>query len=127
MKAELVARATNAALWNFRPSSFWRRRARGPAGYETVVKIIAPESDYWPLPWYLRRFKHLGWHEKLPGDPFAPIIVVSSKLDARLDEKSDKKWIMVGLTEPRPGKFFEQYVDLELWKKYVATLPRERD
>jgi uncharacterized protein (TIGR03663 family) len=98
-----------------------------PAGYETVVKIIAPENDYWPLPWYLRRFKHIGWYEKLPDDPFAPIVMVSSKLDARLDEKSNRKWIMVGLTELRPGKFFEQYVELELWKKYVETLPRERD
>ena len=98
-----------------------------PTGYETIVKIIAPDSDYWPLPWYLRRFKHLGWYEKLPDDPFAPIVVVASKLDARLDDKSDRKWIMVGLTELRPGKFFELYVELELWKKYVETLPRERD
>ena len=98
-----------------------------PAGYKTIVKIVAPESDYWPLPWYLRRFQHVGWYEKLPDDPFAPIVVVSSKLDARLDEKSDKKWLMVGLTELRPGKFFEQYVELELWKEYVETLPRARD
>ena len=98
-----------------------------PAGYETIIKIIAPDSDYWPLPWYLRRFKHLGWYEKLPDDPYAPIIVVASKLDARLDDKSDRKWIMTGLTELRPGKYFELYVELELWKKYVETLPRERD
>ena len=98
-----------------------------PARFETVVKIIAPENDYWPLPWYLRRFKHLGWYEKLPKGPFAPIVVVSSKLDARLDEKSDKKWIMVGLSELRPGNAFELYVQLELWKKYVETLPRDRD
>jgi uncharacterized protein (TIGR03663 family) len=98
-----------------------------PAGYDTIVKIIAPNSDYWPLPWYLRRFKHLGWYEKLPDDPFAPMVVVSSRLDARLDEKSGRKWIMAGLTELRPGKFFELYVEFELWKKYVETLPRERD
>ena len=98
-----------------------------PAGYETVVKIIAPNNDYWPLPWYLRRFKHLGWYENLPPDPFAPIVVVASKLDARLDERSGRKWIMAGLTELRPGNFFELYVELELWKKYVETLPRNRD
>ena len=98
-----------------------------PAGYETIVKTIAPQSDYWPLPWYLRRFQHLGWYEKLPDDPFAPIVVVSSKLNARLDEKSDKKWIMAGYSELRPGKFFELYVELELWKKYVDTLPKDRD
>ena len=98
-----------------------------PAGYDTIVKIISPGADYWPLPWYLRRFTHVGWYEKLPDDPFAPIVVASSTLDARLDEKSGRKWIMAGLSELRPGKFFELYVELELWKKYVATLPRERD
>jgi uncharacterized protein (TIGR03663 family) len=98
-----------------------------PAGHNTIVKIVAPESDYWPLPWYLRRFKRTGWYEKVPDDPFAPIVVVSSRLDARLDEKSDRKWIMAGLSELRPGKFLELYVELELWKKYVATLPPNRD
>ena len=98
-----------------------------PAGHNTVVKVIVPESDYWPLPWYLRRFKQIGWYEKLPGDPFSPIVIVSSKVNAQLDDKSDRKWIMAGLTELRPGKFLELYVELELWKKYVETLPRERD
>lgn len=98
-----------------------------PAGYDTVIKVIAPDSDYWPLPWYLRRFKNVGWYEKLPDDPFAPIVMVSSKLNARLDDRSGRKWIMAGITELRPGIFFELYVELELWKKYVDTLPRDRD
>ena len=96
-----------------------------PAGFETPVKVSAPGSDYWPMPWYLRRFKQIGWYEKMPDDPYAPIVVASAKLDARLDEKSGRKWIMVGLTELRPGKFLELYVELELWKKYVETLPRD--
>jgi hypothetical protein len=93
----------------------------------TVVKIIAPESDYWPLPWYLRQFQNTGWYDALPADPFAPIVIVASKLDARLDEKSDKKWIMAGLFEFRPGYFLELYVELELWRKFVETLPREKE
>ena len=92
-----------------------------------MVKVITPDGDYWPLPWYLRRFKSVGWYDKVPDDPFAPIMIVSAQLDARYDEKSDKKWIMVGLTELRPGKFLELYVEAELWKKYVASLPRERE
>ena len=55
------------------------------------------------------------------------MVVVSSKLNARLDETSERKWIMAGISELRPGKFFELYVELEIWKKYVETLPRERD
>jgi uncharacterized protein (TIGR03663 family) len=98
-----------------------------PAGFDTTVKVMAPQSDYWPLPWYLRRFKHVGWYETLPADPFAPIMIVSSKLEAQLDAKSQRKWIMAGITELRPGRFFELYVELELWKKYVEILPPEND
>lgn len=98
-----------------------------PTGFGTVVKVISPKSDYWPLPWYLRRFQHIGWYDEIPEDPFAPIIIVSAKLDARLDEKSEKKWIMAGLTELRPRHFFELYVELDLWKKYVESLPPQPD
>jgi uncharacterized protein (TIGR03663 family) len=98
-----------------------------PAGHDTVVKVISKNGDYWPLPWYLRRFKNVGWYESIPDDPYAPIIIADAKLEVGLDEKSDKKWIMVGFTELRPHKFLELYVELELWKKYVATLPPARD
>ncbi|HUS35445.1 MAG TPA: flippase activity-associated protein Agl23 [Verrucomicrobiae bacterium] len=95
--------------------------------FETVIKVIAPDGDYWPLPWYLRRFKNVGWYDAMPPDPFAPIIIVGATMDARLDEKSEKKWIMAGYTELRPQKFLELYVEVELWKKYVATLPRDKE
>lgn len=98
-----------------------------PTGYETVVKIMAPGGDYWPVPWYLRRFQQIGWYDELPADPFAPVMLVSSEFKARYDDQSDRKWIMAGIYALRPGKFFELYVELELWKKYVATLPRPSD
>ena len=98
-----------------------------PAGMDTVVKVIAPDSDYWPLPWQLRRFHHVGWYDSVPADPYAPMIIAASSLDARLDERSNKRWIMAGLTQLRPGVGLELYVELELWKQYVATLPREPD
>jgi predicted membrane-bound mannosyltransferase len=98
-----------------------------PAGRETVVKVVAPESDYGPLPWYLRRFRHVGWYDQMPEDPFAPIIVVSAKLNATLDDRSEKKWLMAGMFELRPGNFFELYVELDLWRRYLDALPRAKD
>lgn len=94
-----------------------------PDAFATVIKVMAPEGDYWPLPWYLRRFKNIGWYEVVPEDPYAPIIICSANFAAQLDDKSERKWIMAGITELRPGKFFELYVEFELWKKYVETLP----
>lgn len=98
-----------------------------PTGYETVVKVMAPGGDYWPVPWYLRRFQNVGWYEQLAADPYAPVMLVSPEFKARYDDQSDRKWIMAGIYALRPGKFFELYVELELWKQYVASLPRPVD
>ena len=97
-----------------------------PQGRNTLIKVIAPES-YSPLPWYLRRFKNIGWWDDVPAEPYAPIIIASTKLNAALDEKSNKAYLMSGLFELRPGTFLELYVEKKLWEKFVETLPRERE
>jgi uncharacterized protein (TIGR03663 family) len=101
-----------------------------PDGPNMLVKVITnPRETYGPLPWYLRRLKQIGWWDvrELPENPYAPVTLVNAKFNALLDEKSEKKYLMVGLFELRPRVFFEMYVELELWKRYVATLPRTVD
>ncbi len=98
-----------------------------PQGIQTEVKVIAPESEYWPLPWYLRQLRKVWWLDRLPDNPYAPIMIVAARLQAGLDEKSDKRYLSVGYYELRPREFFELYVEFELWKRFVATLPRPRD
>ncbi len=88
-----------------------------PLGRETPVKVIAPGSDYWPLPWYLRGFNQAGWWAEIPADPFAPMMIVSAKFHANLDEK--KTHVMAGIFELRPGIFFELYVRSDLWRAYL--------
>lgn len=96
-------------------------------GVRTPVKVIAPESDYWPLPWYLRQLRAVWWLDAIPADPYAPIIVVAARLQAGLDDRSTKRYLSVGFYELRPREFFELYVEFELWKRFVATLPRPKD
>ena len=50
-------------------------------------------------------------------------MIVSARLNARLDDKSERKWLMAGITELRPGQFLDLYVELGLWTKYVESLP----
>lgn len=90
-----------------------------PQRRELLVKIIAPRSDYWPLPWYLRGFNQAGWWAEMPADPFAPIMIVSAKFHAGLDEK--KTHVLTGLFELRPGVFFELYVRSDLWRAYLEA------
>ena len=85
-----------------------------PQGDQMLVKVMAPDSDYWPLPWYLRNLKQIGWWDQVPADPFAPVMIVSAKLQAALDEK--KTHVMVGYFQLRPQVFLELYVDLNLWQ-----------
>jgi hypothetical protein len=92
-----------------------------PQPERTLVKIIAPDDDYWPLPWYLRRFSQTGWYNRLPTDPFAPVMIVSRQLDARLDES--KTHPMVQMFQLRPGVFLELYVEADLWRRYVEKNP----
>ena len=91
-------------------------------GSQMLIKVMAPEDDYWPLPWYLRRFKQVGWWDKVPENPFAPVMIVSAKLEAELDEH--KTHLMVGYFALRPQVLLELYVQKELWQDWLATHPR---
>src|SRR5205823_1641175 len=95
-----------------------------PQTNQMVIKVMAPESDYWPLPWYLRRFSHTGYWDQLPAEPFAPVMIVSSKFQAALDEK--KTHVMAGYFELRPQVFLELYVELDLWRSYLAAHPQPK-
>jgi predicted membrane-bound mannosyltransferase len=92
-----------------------------PLGARMLIKIVAPEHDYWPLPWCLRDFQRLAWSDALPSDPYAPVMIVASSLHAALDES--KTHLMVGYFELRPQVFLELYVQLDLWKAYLAKRP----
>jgi hypothetical protein len=97
-----------------------------PQRYDTVVEVMSAQS-YWPLPWYLRRFQHVGFWEKIPEQPLAPIMIVSSDLHAAFDERPEKTHLMAGYFELRPGVFFELYVNIGLWTEYVKKLPRDKE
>jgi hypothetical protein len=92
-----------------------------------VVKVMAPEGDYWPLPWYLRRFKQVGWWDAVPADPFAPVMIVSSKFEAAFDERADKTHLMAGYFQLRPQVFLELYVEINLWRAYIQSRPPVQD
>jgi uncharacterized protein (TIGR03663 family) len=96
-----------------------------PRRNEMLVKVIASDDDYWPLPWYLRNLKQIGWMNQLPADPYAPVMIVSADLRAGLDEK--KTHLMIGYFQLRPQVFLEVYVDVKLWEAWLAKNPPKPD
>ena len=92
-----------------------------PERNQMLIKVMEPDGDFWPLPWYLRAFDRIGWWKEIPADPYAPVMIVSSQMRANLDEK--KTHLMVGIYQMRPSVFFELYVELDLWKRFLAENP----
>jgi hypothetical protein len=52
-------------------------------------------------------------------------MIVSSQLQAALDDK--KTHVMAGYFQLRPQVFLELYVDLNLWRDYLAKNPPKAD
>src|ERR1035441_1760780 len=96
-----------------------------PQGSNMLVKVMAPDSDFWPLPWYLRNLKQVDWRDQVPADPYAPVMIVSAQFHAGLDEKQTH--VMVGYFQLRPQVFLELYVELDLWKSWLAKNPPKPD
>ena len=86
-----------------------------------LIKVMTPDGDCWPLPWYLRNLKQVDWRDQVPAEPYAPVMIVSAQFHAGLDEKQTH--VMVGYFQLRPQVFLELYVDLNLWKSWLAKNP----
>ncbi|MCF7708671.1 MAG: TIGR03663 family protein [Verrucomicrobia bacterium] len=93
------------------------------------IFIIAPGSDYWPLPWYLRDFENIGYWSAVPSNLSAvlersrrPIIIASSEFDEALQEKLGEDYRMVDFYGLRPSVFMELFVPEQLWQKYLESV-----
>jgi uncharacterized protein (TIGR03663 family) len=98
-----------------------------PQTRRMLIKVMAADRDYWPLPWYLRRFKQVGWWDRIPDDPLAPVMIVSSRFGAAFDERPNKTHLMAGYFQLRPQVFLELYVEINLWRAYIQSLPPKQE
>jgi hypothetical protein len=52
--------------------------ALAPFPNSTTIYVIS--TDYWPLPWYLRRFPSVGYWDTVPDKIGARVVIVSPDL-----------------------------------------------
>jgi uncharacterized protein (TIGR03663 family) len=90
-------------------------------GYDMAVNVIVPESDYWPLPWNLRKFTAVGFWDKITDDAMgrdAAVVITSpsleSELDSRLAETYQKEYF--GL---RFGVLLTTYIRQDVWDDFM--------
>ncbi|HOD49366.1 MAG TPA: hypothetical protein PKJ78_04990, partial [Candidatus Hydrogenedentes bacterium] len=90
-----------------------------PEGHGMLIRVITPGLNYWPLPWYLRRFPNVGYWQEVPENCDAPMIITTAKLApevyARLkDEYQSENY---GL---RPGIRLVAFIRRDLWDAFMA-------
>ena len=96
-----------------------------------VIHVVTPEN-YWPLPWYLRRFNRdrvgywqnvAEWAADTAGSPAPSIIIltpdVQEAVDAHLRAAYNQQ-MMHGL---RPGVLVNVYVREDLWAAFLSAGP----
>jgi uncharacterized protein (TIGR03663 family) len=74
--------------------------------------------DYWPLPYYLRKLKRIGYWNTPPAAPDAPVIVVSAELQEQLEPLLRERYHteFFGL---RTGVLLVLNIQQDLWDRYL--------
>ena len=95
--------------------------ARHAEGDRMQVSVVAPPSEQWPLPWYLRAMPNVGYWEA-PGDEAllrAPVVVASMANTAALDAALGERYVseFYGL---RPDVLLTLYIERGLWDRFLA-------
>ena len=86
-------------------------------GPEMRIHFITP--DYWPLPYYLRKLRHVGYWSEIPATPDAPVIVASAEVQEQLEPLLHERYHseFFGL---RPGVLLVLSIQQDLWERYLA-------
>ncbi len=93
-----------------------------PHGRNLQIKVISEE--YWPLPWYLRRFENVGYWNEMPDEPDASVIIVSANLQDNMEAKISQKY-QVEYRGLRPGVILLIYIEEKLWGRYIEKIDEE--
>jgi uncharacterized protein (TIGR03663 family) len=100
-----------------------------PDRLKMPIHVICPGRDYWPLPWYLRRFQCVGYYEAVTDDVVsAAVVIASAGLESDLlrrlyqlpppGEKSLYVPLFDGYVELRPSVELRGYLRKELWDSF---------
>jgi uncharacterized protein (TIGR03663 family) len=104
-------------------------------GHDMMIHVVTPEN-YWPLPWYLRRFNrdHVlywqdtdAWAREAAQFPSPSVILLTSDAQATVDDHlraAYNKQMIFGL---RPGVLMSVYVRDDLWQAFLTAQKRRAD
>jgi len=67
-----------------------RQAAHSPQGRNLLIQVVA--TDYWPLPWYLRRFPRVGYWSQLPDHLDGEVLLASPDEAGAVEARLGPGW-----------------------------------
>ena len=85
-----------------------------------LIQIIAEPENYWPFPWYLRRFTRVGYWSDIPEQIVAPVVITSQAIQPLIEPTFtvDYHQESFGL---RSRVMVFVYIQKNLWDSYLQT------
>jgi uncharacterized protein (TIGR03663 family) len=95
--------------------------AVSPEGRDMLVRVITP--DYWPLPWYFRKLRRVGYWDEPPADVDAGAIITSPELAPAVEARQKRSYrkMSYGL---RPTVVLMVYIRSDLWSAWLERSAR---
>jgi len=105
-----------------------------PDGKSTYIEVVCPNADYWPLPWYLRRYNNVGYFAEFDNSlPAGDLIVTMPALETSLLKKlydippPGQRDMYIPQFERslwlRPGVQIDLYVRKDVWDIWYRNSP----
>jgi predicted membrane-bound mannosyltransferase len=92
-----------------------------------VIHVVTPDN-YWPLPWYLRRFRreHVGywqdadtWWRDTRDHPPPSVVILSPEVQDVVDARLRASYNKQRIVSLRPEVFLAVYVRQDLWDAFL--------
>ncbi|MBM4018652.1 MAG: TIGR03663 family protein [Planctomycetes bacterium] len=99
-----------------------------PHGRDMMIHVVTPEN-YWPLPWYLRRFNqdHVGyWHDAAAWAadvqrlPPPAVVILSPDVQPAVDAALKGQYNRQSIYGLRPAVLLSVYVRQDIWDAMLA-------
>lgn len=90
-----------------------------PRGDQIHINVLRFDGDYWPLPWYLRRYPNVGYWPNFPEKPDADVILTSPEIAGALQPRLTQTY-QVEMNGLRPGVLMPTFIRKELWDAFMV-------
>jgi predicted membrane-bound mannosyltransferase len=85
---------------------------RAGTKFETPINVAAPE--YWPMPWYFRNYKNVGYQGRVVQANNEAVIISSKAQNAEVQATNGARYQFVKDYEMRPGVTLSLYIRRDL-------------